>query len=473
MVEYLARLQTGVSGLDSILDGGLVEGASYIIQGSPGAGKTILSNQIAFAQAAKGLPVLYVTLLAETHDRLFQSLSTLEFFDKRKLGASIKYVGVFQCLRDDGLDAVVKLIREETQRQNAKLLVFDGLLNARDRAETDLDVKTFVASIQSQAAFIGCTVMFLASTRTPEMNPEHTMVDGVIDLSDEVSGERAYRRLQVRKFRGSAALRGFHQFEISARGITVYPRLEACLSRPSAADRPEAGCLKSGTDGLDRLIGGGLGAGSVTVLMGPPGSGKTSLSLAFLNLASAAQPGLFFGFFETPARLAMKAAALGFDIAALTSSGAAEIIWNPLTENLLDKLAHQLLQAIRARGVKRLVIDGAGGFERATPNPRRLVEFFASLSNELRALGVTTLMTWEMRQLAGEDGTTPIPEFSEILDNLFAIRHQHSESELKRIISVLKIRDNLFDEPEAQLLLSQEGLSVVPLSAFAPSGGRG
>lgn len=460
MVKYLTRLRTGIPGLDPLLGGGFVEGASYIIQGSPGAGKTVLSNQIAFSQAAADLPVLYVTLLAETHDRLFQSLSTLAFFDRQKLGDSIKYVSVFQCLRDEGLDAVVKLIREETQRQGAKLLVFDGLLNARDRAETELDVKTFVASIQSQAAFVGCTVLFLASTRVQETNPEHTMVDGVLDLSDELAGERTYRRLQVRKFRGSPTLNGFHQFEINDQGVTVYPRLEAFLATPSVEDHPSATRIATGTAGLDQLTGGGLATGSITVLLGPPGAGKTSLGLAFLGEASAEQPALYFGFYETPPRLAAKAAAFGLGIPALQTSGAAEFIWNPLTENLLDKLAHQLLEAVRRRNVKRLVIDSAGGFERATPTQRRLVEFFSALTNELRALGVTTLITWEVRGLAAPD-QAPLPDFSAVVDNLIALRHPRATSG-RPCVSVLKLRDSPFEPADSELHFTAAGLKILP-----------
>jgi circadian clock protein KaiC len=87
-MNELPRLSTGIFGLDTILGGGLVEGASYIIQGHPGAGKTIFANQVAFANLSRGGKVLYVTLLAETHDRLFQSLGTLEFFDNAHLGTS-------------------------------------------------------------------------------------------------------------------------------------------------------------------------------------------------------------------------------------------------------------------------------------------------------------------------------------------------------------------------------------------------
>lgn len=116
-MHELLRLSTGIPRLDIILGGGLVEGASYIVQGQPGAGKTIFSNQVAFANVSKGGKVLYVTLFAETHDRLFQSLGTLEFFDRSQLGTNITYVSVFQTLRDEGLSAVVSLIRQEIARQ--------------------------------------------------------------------------------------------------------------------------------------------------------------------------------------------------------------------------------------------------------------------------------------------------------------------------------------------------------------------
>src|SRR3546814_9588523 len=119
------------------------------------------------------------------------------------------------CSSDLGLGAVVKLLRRETKRHGATLLVFDGLLNALDRTDTDLDVKTFVAEVQSQAGFVGCTVLFLTSTRLEDSSPEHTMVDGVIELNEDLYGVRTARRLQVRKSRGSPAIGGLHKFEIT------------------------------------------------------------------------------------------------------------------------------------------------------------------------------------------------------------------------------------------------------------------
>ena len=422
-----------------------MEGASYIVQGHPGAGKTIFANQMAFACVAEGRKVLYVTLLAETHDRLFQSLGTLDFYDRASLGANIAYVSVFQTLRDEGLSAVVKLIRQEINRQGATLLVFDGLLNARDRADTHIDVKTFIAEVQSQAAFAGCSVLFLTSTRVAEDSPEHTMVDGVIDLHNELVGVRSVRRMQVRKSRGTAALGGYHQFEITSAGIVVYPRVEAVLATSSVVDNGSSGAIASGTIGLDEVIGGGLHDSSVTLVFGPSGCGKTSLGINFLARASETEPALHFGFYETPTRLMSKARALGLDLDRSVKSGALRVLWNPMAENLLDKLGHQLLDEVRAQGTKRLLIDGLGGFERAAVHPARLVEFFAALTNELRALGVTVLATWELRDLFGPTVTAPGSEISSLLDNLLMLRHVEVNSRFKRTLSVLKVRDRAYE----------------------------
>jgi len=468
VTQDLPRLPTGIPGLDAILAGGLVEGASYIVQGHPGAGKTIFSNQIAFANVARGGKVLYVTLLAETHERLFQALGTLEFFDREELGTKISYVSVFQTLRDEGLAAVVSLIRQEIARQGATLLVFDGLLIARDRGNTDLDVKTFVAEVQSQAAFVGCTVLFLTSTRIAEDSPEHTMVDGVIELHNELAGLRSVRRLEVKKSRGSASLGGYHQFEITKAGIVVYPRMEAYLARVSTADELVTDHVATGTEGFDALLGGGLPKGSVSLIFGPSGCGKTSLGLNFLSHASEEEPALHFGFYETPARLQSKAKALGVDIAGALQTGALEVVWNPMTENLLDKLGHRLLDFLKARGVKRLLIDGLGGFERAAIYKPRMVEFFAALTNEIRALGVTTLATWELRDLFGPTVTAPGSEISSLLDNLVMLRHVEIGSRYRRTISVLKVRDRAFDPVIHEVGFGPKGMAVTtPLEAVA------
>jgi circadian clock protein KaiC len=462
-----ARLSSGIKGLDDILAGGFIEGASYIIQGHPGAGKTILSNQIAFEHIANAGRVLYVTLLSESHEHLFHALDSQTFFDRGKLGREIIYVSVFQTLRDEGLGEVVKLLRRETQRHEATLLIFDGLLNARDRAATDFDVKSFVAEVQGQSAFLGCTVLFLSSSSITEVSPEHTMVDGVIELTESLAGVRSVRQIQVRKSRGSKALGGLHKFTITDKGLTVYPRIESCASDNIANEQLLEGKVFSGLPALDTLLGGGLPRASVTLVLGPSGSGKTTLGLHFLSQSTAEEPGLHFGFFETPLRLRKKAKALGISLPD-DGDNVLTLEWTHLADNLLDELAYRLLQQVRASGAKRLFIDGMGGFERASVHRQRLPEFFATLMDQLRIEGVTTLATWETRDMTEGNVYAPTSDISAILDNLILLRQFEENHRLFRSISVQKMRDSDFDSATRTLGFAKGGLVIdEPMSSGA------
>lgn len=470
MDKTLVRLFSSVPGLDEICGGGLIAGSSYIFQGRPGAGKTILANQIAFAQAREGRKVLYVTLLAESHDRLFQSLSTLDFYDAARIGKDLTYISLFRTLRDEGLSALVATLRGELARRNASILVLDGLLNAREGGTSNLDVKTFVAELQGHAAFTGCTVLFLTSARIEESSPEHTMVDGVLQLEESLHASRTVRRIRVAKSRGSCALGGMHLFEITERGIDIYPRLEAALASPSGPDRASAGRLATGIAGLDERLDGGLPGTSVTAVVGPAGAGKTTFGIDFLRLGTPERPAVHFGFYETPERLTAKAAALNIDVPALVKSKAVRILWRPLTENLLDKLAYDLLNAVRESGAERLFIDGLGGFERAAVEPHRTVEFFAALFNELRSTGVTTVCTWEVKELSGPWMTNPAPALLSLIDNVFGLQHVTVGDEQRRSLQVLKMRDSVFETSVAHVRIDavDSGLHVTGDLTSAP-----
>ena len=459
-MEPLKRLATGIPGLDELLKGGLVVGASYIVQGRPGSGKTILANQLACGHVRTGGRVLVATLLSESHERLFQYLSTLDFFDPTLVGDQIQFVSAFDTLEQEGLDAVVRLLRQEIARQQASLLIVDGVLNARVRAETALDTKKFVSELQGHAAFAGCTVLLLTSARLDEGSPEHTMVDGVIELGEQLVGSRAVRHIQLRKTRGSGALSGRHECLIDESGMHVYPRLEALFSHPSQMGSATPARIGSGVPSLDEMLDGGLAMGSVSLLIGPSGIGKTSLGLAFLGASTKQAPGLHFGFYETPDRLRNKAASLGYDFAAMEQEGSLQLCWQPTTEGLLDQIGARLLERVEAHGSKRVLIDSLGAFSRLAVDPTRLNAFFRAIAGELRARDVSVMLTWEMRDIFGAEISAPAPDLSSIVDNLMLMRFVELDSQLRRMVSILKVRDSHHDPALHELLIGPQGITL-------------
>jgi circadian clock protein KaiC len=287
------------------------------------------------------------------------------------------------------------------------------------------------------------------------------MVDGLIELHDVLFGTQAERELEIRKLRGTDALRGRHSFRITDAGIVVYPRLEALLARPSAADQWADERCATGVNRLDAMLGGGIPRGTTTLVLGASGSGKTSLGLHFLSQTSAEEPGLFFGFYEMPLRLRVKAANIGIRLDSLIEQGHLEFVWHPATEDILDALGNRLVEAVRRRRVKRLVIDGLLGFQEITVDrPYRIGRFLTALANGFRVLNVTTFYTAETRNLIGPVIEGPTIGLSTIAENLILLRDVELRSQLRRLISIIKMRDSNFDSSLREFQITSTGFEL-------------
>jgi circadian clock protein KaiC len=463
-------MSTGVMGLDAVLDGGLLCRGVYMLRGKPGAGKTIVANQIGFHHAAQGGRVVYVTLLAETHERILFNLEPLTFFDAARVPEQVAYVSAYSIMEETGFKGLAEFLRREARARKATLLVVDGLTAFGGIGTTGQDFKKFIHELQILDNLLGCTTLLLASESSEVALSEQTMVDGVIELTERRIARHAERELEVTKFRGSSYLRGGHAFAITDAGIAVYPRLEALLRNPQAEDNGGSARVSTGMATLDRALDGGLRRGSTAVVFGPTGVGKTTLGLHFLDAASASEPGLLFGFYEPPPRVLLKAQALGLDLAAKERDGTLEMIWHPPTEQSLDGLGHRLLAAVRARGVKRLFIDGVDGFLRAAVHPDRISHFFSALTHELRILGVTGMYTVELQSLFGLEVELPLQGISCLTENVFLLRYVERDARIRRVFAIVKARDSNYDSTVRELKITSTGAT---LGAPLPSGGHG
>jgi circadian clock protein KaiC len=449
-----------VPGLDIVLRGGFLRGGVYILQGVPGAGKTVLANQIVHHHVAGGGRCLYVTLLAETHARMMLHLGRMPWFNLASMPTALVYLSAFRVLEEEGLHGLLAFLRREAETHAASMVVLDGFVAAHVAAPSDTEFKKFVHELQVQAGMTDRTVLLLTSGRGEIVLPEHTMVDGILELGDELYGFRAERGLTVHKFRGTGFLRGRHPFRITDAGIVVYPRFEALHAQPSRAAAAWRHRFSTGIEQLDAMLGGGIPEATTTAVIGPSGAGKTILGLQYVARSSADEPALFFGFFETPARLLAIAEEIGLDLERHVEQGHAEILWQAPTEDIMDALAHRLLDAVRRRGVRRLFVDGLGGFIETAVQPTRITRFFAALSNELRALGATTIYTLETRDVVGSTVQMPVSGVSSLVENLIFLRYVEYHAEVRRLLSVLKVRTSSFDPKLREFEIDDRGIRL-------------
>ncbi len=457
----LQRMASGIAGLDDVLLGGFIVNGIYVVQGRPGSGKTIFANQLCFNHVRGGGRALYVTLLSEQHERLLANIAQLSFYEPGAIARELNYVSALQTLEQEGLAGLLTLIRREMMRHAASILVVDGLVAVEAMANSELELKRFVHDLQMLSAAGECTMFLLTSARQALVSPEHTMVDGMIELGSSDFGWRVERELLVRKFRGSDYLAGRHAMRITADGIVIYPRIEAQFAQPSATARGHAEKrVTTGIAGLDDMLCGGVPASSLTLLLGPTGSGKTVAGLQFLSQCSAEEPGLLLGFYETPDAVLLRARELAPALPALVESGAVEILWQAPSEDLIDRVASDLIANIRRRGVRRLVIDGILGFSDMAVSPERLQGFFRALSNELRATGVTVISTMEVPELVGPVLQAPISRLTPVAENLILLRYVERDARLTRMMSVMKLRNSPFDTRLREFEIASGGIVV-------------
>jgi circadian clock protein KaiC len=195
--------------------------------------------------------------------------------------------------------------------------------------------------------------------------------------------------------------------------------------------------------------------------MGPTGVGKTLFSLHFLSQAVSGTPSLFYGFYETPPNLLRKAGSLVPSLASLVEQDVVSIHWQSGAERLLDEVGHELLWLIEERKPRRLVVDGLNAFDRLAADPERLSAFFAALSNELRARGVSVIFTLEVTDLLGPIVQAPLSSLTQLADNLILLRYSELEARLHRLLSILKVRDSDFDPTVREFTISQSGIDVL------------
>ena len=452
-----ARVQTGSTQADEILGGGFPANSINIVMGQPGTGKTIFAEQLLFHNAGEDRPSLYVSTLSEPMTKMVTYVQRFDFFDVDRLSGDIQYEDLGTALSERGPEALTDWLADAIRTRSPKIIIIDSFRAIHDLGASPDEMRRFISRLGSMLSAYEVTAFLLGEYTRDDIPrfPEFALADAIVELARQPTGSRDERFLRVLKLRGSPYREGQHAFRITSAGLELYPRLVA----PRIPEDYEALTerLPTGVPGLDELMGGGLFAGSTTLVVGMTGAGKTTLALQFaLEGARRGERVMYINFQENPAQLQRAIANLGADV----KENRLNLVYASPVELQIDSIVVEIFDAIKAGSIRRLVIDAVGDLAAAASDPQRLHDYLYSLIQHFAARGVTTMMTLESGE--GFTGTVHLAEqrFSYMSDSLIYLAWS-AEQISHRTIRIVKMRGSAHDHSAREFEITARGARIM------------
>lgn len=458
------RVSTGVPGLDDILAGGLPRDRLYLVEGTPGTGKTTLALQFLLEGQRLGERGMYITLSetddelrtsAATHGWSLDGLSVVELVPEADLGSEQEQTLLHPA--EFELGETTGRILERVERERPQRLVLDSLSELRLLAQTPLRYRRQVLALKHRLTRHRCTVLLLDDrTAEPRDLQLHSIAHGVVALEGSSSQYGAVRRsLNVVKIRGVRFRSGNHDYTIETGGLAVYPRLAASEHR----DGFSPVFVGTGVPEMDALLGGGLVPGTSTLVIGPTGTGKTSLAtrcaLAALERGEAVA---VFMFDEDLGTFFTRSAGLGMDLRPHLATGRLRVRRIEPAELSPGEFVHYVRRAVEIDGVRAIIIDSLNGYIHAMPNERYLVLQMHELLSYLSHHEVMTLLVLGQHGLVGD--VRPDVDLSYLSDTVILMRFFEAAGAVRRGLSVVKTRVSDHEPTIREFSLGGNGLTI-------------
>lgn len=463
---------TGIAGLDDVLVGGLARDRLYLLEGSPGTGKTTAALGFLRAGAHNGETTLYITLsetetelreTAKTHGWDLAGINIFELVPPESLLDEQQQQSLLYS-SDLELGETTRLIFEAVERTKPSRVVIDSLSEIRLLAQSSLRYRRQVLALKHYFAKRGATVLMLDDLTTESLDKTvHSVAHGVVrleELAPQYGAER--RRVRVIKYRGRKFRGGYHDFTIRTGGLEVYPRLVSSEHKTEFSREP----LASGIAGLDKILGGGLERGSSCLILGPAGTGKSLMTLYFaISAIKRGERAALFIFDEELGLLFDRTEAFGIDLPALVDSGDLIIQQVDAAELSPGEFTARVSDCVQAKGIRTVIIDSLNGYQAAMPEESFLLLHIHELLQYLNRQGASTFLTVAQHGLVG-DMKAPV-DVTYLADSVLLLRYFEALGEVRRAVSVIKKRSGAHEKAIREYRIGDDGLTVgEPLTGF-------